>query len=116
MIPLMRSTVRHACLLFAFVISTTVVRAAAPPTTREWTVDGVTREAMVSVPDGAKSQPSPVVFFFHGRGGKMQGAARQAFEKAWPEAIVVYPQALKTPGLIMDLEGKQFAWQSKPGM
>jgi polyhydroxybutyrate depolymerase len=102
------------------VISTTALRAAAQPTTRQWTIDGVTREAMVYVPDSARTQPStqpsPVLFFFHGRGGKMQGAAKLAFEKAWPEAIVVYPQALKTPGLVMDLEGKQFAWQSKPAM
>ncbi len=123
----MRSTVRHSCLVLAFVISTTAVCAAAQaatptagPTTRRWTIDGVTREAMVYVPDSAQtqpsSQPSPVIFAFHGRGGKMQGFARVAFEKAWPEAIVVYPQALKTPGLIADLEGKQFAWQSKPGM
>ncbi len=71
---------------------------------------------MVYVPESAKTQASPVIFAFHGRGGRMQGFARLAFEKAWPEAIVIYPQALKTPGLIADLEGKQFAWQSKPGM
>jgi polyhydroxybutyrate depolymerase len=116
----MRSTPRHTCLLLAFVISATALGAAAQPTTRQWTIDGVTREAMVYVPDSDQkqpsTQPSPVIFAFHGRGGKMQGAAKLAFEKAWPEAIVVYPQALKTPGLIADLEGKQFAWQSKPGM
>jgi polyhydroxybutyrate depolymerase len=120
----MPSTLRHTCLLLAFVFSTTTLCAAAQPTTRRWTIDGVTREAMVYVPDSAQtrqssqpsSQPSPVIFAFHGRGGKMQGFARLAFEKAWPEAIVVYPQALKTPGLIADLEGKQFAWQCKPGM
>ncbi len=115
----MRSIPRHVCLLLAVVISTTALCAAAqptPPTTRQWTIDGVTREAMVYVPESAKTQPSPVIFAFHGRGGRMQGFARLAFEKVWPEAIVVYPQALKTPGLIADLEGKQFAWQSKPGM
>jgi polyhydroxybutyrate depolymerase len=94
--------------------------AATQPTTRQWTVDGVTREAMVYVPESAQnkptSRPSPMLFFFHGRGGTMRGAARLGFEKAWPEAIVVYPQALKTPGLIADLEGKQFAWQCKPQM
>jgi polyhydroxybutyrate depolymerase len=94
----------------------TALRAAAQPTTRRWTIDGVTREAMVYVPDSAKTQPSPVIFAFHGRGGKMQGAARLGFENAWPEAIVVYPQALKTPGLVADLEGKQFAWQCQPRM
>src|SRR6476646_9100223 len=112
----MRSILRHACLLLTLIISTTALRAAAQPTIRQWTIDGVTREAMVYVPKSAKTQPSPVIFAFHGRGGKMQGFARMGFEKAWPEAIVVYPQALKTPGLVADLEGKQFAWQSKPGM
>jgi polyhydroxybutyrate depolymerase len=117
----MRNILRYTCLVLAFVISTTALRAAAgQPTTRQWTVDGVTREAMVYVPDSARTkpttQPSPVIFFFHGRGGRMQGAAKLAFEKAWPEAIVVYPQALRTPGLIQDVEGKQFAWQVKPQM
>src|SRR5581483_88871 len=112
----MRTILRNVCLLLAFVIGTTTLGATTQPTTRRWTIDGVTREAMVAVPDSAGTQPTPVIFFFHGRGGRMQGAARQAFEKAWPEALVVYPQGLKTPGLIMDLEGKQTAWQCKPGM
>jgi polyhydroxybutyrate depolymerase len=114
--PAMRSILRHASLLLALVISAAALRAAAQPTTRRWTINGVTREAMVYVPESATTQPSPVIFAFHGRGGKMQGAAKLAFENAWPEAIVVYPQALKTPGLVADLKGKQFAWQSKPGM
>lgn len=90
---------------------------AAEPETREWTVDGIQREAIVVAPANAKTDPAPLVFAFHGHGGKIQGFAHNfAIDKAWPEAIVVYPQALKTPGLVMDLEGKQFAWQSKPGM
>jgi polyhydroxybutyrate depolymerase len=112
----MRSIPRHASLILGFVICATAFRAQAELATRRWTIDGVTREAMVYVPESAQTNPSPLIFSFHGRGGKMQGAAKLALEKAWPEAIVVYPQALKTPGLIADLDGKQFAWQSIPGM
>jgi len=33
----------------------------------------------------------------------------------WPEAIVVYPQGLPTPGIVMDFEGKKPGWQREPG-
>lgn len=38
-----------------------------------------------------------------------------AFENSWPEAIVVYPQGLPTPGIIMDFEGKKAGWQNQAG-
>jgi polyhydroxybutyrate depolymerase len=34
----------------------------------------------------------------------------------WPEAIVVYPQGLNTPGPLTDPEGKEPGWQSRAGM
>jgi polyhydroxybutyrate depolymerase len=33
----------------------------------------------------------------------------------WPEALVVYPQGLKTPGKLTDPEGKRSGWQHEPG-
>ncbi len=92
------------------------IRAADAPQRMTWTVDGVEREALVYIPVAAKSAATPVVFAFHGHGGTMQFAARKfGFHKLWPEAIAVYPQGLKTPGRLVDLEGKLPGWQGKAG-
>ncbi len=67
--------------------------SAAEPARREWTVEGIRREALVAVPDSASSMPTPVVFAFHGHGGTMRHAARSfRFHEQWSEAIVVYMQ------------------------
>ena len=81
-------------------------QATGLPAPQEWTVDGVKREAIVFAPATAKSQPSPVLFAFHGHTGTMKEMALRHFQEAWPEAIVVCPQGLKTPGRRADLEGK----------
>jgi poly(3-hydroxybutyrate) depolymerase len=66
------------------------LRAADPLVRREWTVDGVVRQALVYVPPQAATNPCPVVFAFHGHGGSMQNAVRSfAYHREWPEAIVV---------------------------
>ena len=89
---------------------------AEPPARREWTVDGVVREALVHVPAKAKSEATPVVFAFHGHGGTMAHAARSfAYHTQWPEALVVYPQGLNTAGKLTDPDGKKPGWQSAPG-
>ena len=68
-----------------------VASLAAEPTRREWVVEGVKREGMVHVPAAAKTQPSPVVFAFHGHGGNMHNATRMfPIHERWPEAIVVF--------------------------
>jgi polyhydroxybutyrate depolymerase len=83
---------------------------------REWTVEGVTREALVAAPAAAKTTPTPVVFAFHGHGGSMRNAARSfGYEKLWPEAIVVYMQGLNTPGRLTDPDGKRPGWQHSIG-
>ncbi len=88
-------------------------RAAEPP--REWVVDGVARQAVVVAPTAGKG-PAPLVFFFHGHGGTAAHAARTyAFQAHWPEAVVVYPQGLNTPGKLTDPEGKKSGWQSTAG-
>lgn len=85
------------------------------PVVREWNVEGVTRRALICVPESAKSADAPLVFAFHGHGGTMEFAARNfGFHKLWPEAIVVYMQGLPTPG-ITDREGKLPGWQRVPG-
>jgi polyhydroxybutyrate depolymerase len=91
-------------------------RSAGELVHRTWTVDGVAREALVSAPATAKQVPAPVVFVFHGHGGTMRNAARTfAIHWHWPEAIVVYPQGLNTPGRLTDPEGKKPGWQSTVG-
>src|SRR5712691_11551343 len=90
--------------------------AADAPARREWTVDGVAREALTYAPPQAKSEPTPIVFAFHGHGGTMQQAARSfGFHTHWPEAIVVYMQGLNTPGQLTDPEGKKPGWQKTIG-
>jgi len=80
------------------------------------TVDGVARTALVYLPPQAKTQPTPVVFVFHGHGGSAANAARSfAFDREWPEAISVYPQGLLTPGQLTDPEGKRAGWQASVG-
>jgi polyhydroxybutyrate depolymerase len=93
-----------------------VVRATDSPMPREWTVDGVVREALVYAPANARTVPAPVVFVFHGHGGNMHNTVRTfGIHTRWPEAIVVYPQGLKTPGRLTDPEGKKPGWQHGTG-
>jgi polyhydroxybutyrate depolymerase len=76
----------------------------------------VTREALVVAPAQATNTGSPVIFVFHGHGGTAGNAARSfALERYWPQAIVVYPQGLKTPGQLTDPDGQRAGWQKWPG-
>lgn len=89
----------------------------ADPHLREWKVEGVRRQALVHVPGkNPPGQPAPVVFAFHGHGGSMQNARRSFhLHTLWPEAVVVYPQGLKTPGQLTDPEGRRAGWQHAAG-
>lgn len=85
-------------------------------TRHEFTVNGVTREALIAIPAKAKTEPTPLVFAFHGHGGNMSNAARMYhIHTLWPEAIVVYPQGLNTVGQLTDPEGKKPGWQGAVG-
>ena len=102
-----------AILAFSFVASAEPAKDALER--RAWTVDGVEREALVHIPAGAKS-PLPTVFAFHGHGGNSANAARSfRIHELWPEALVIYPQGLKTPGRLSDPEGKRSGWQHEVG-
>ncbi len=92
------------------------VAAASPPVRREWKVDGLVREALVCVPPHATAQPTPVIFAFHGHGGTAGNAARSwSYQTLWPEALVVYPQGLDTPGRLTDSAGASPGWQAAAG-
>ena len=103
-------------LWFAAAICFVASAFAIEPAPTKWTVDGVEREALVVLPLTSSKSKAPVIFAFHGHGGNMHFAARgMAFQNFWPEAIVVYPQGLPTPGIVMDFEGKKPGWQREPG-
>ena len=106
----------HLLVLGLCLVGWPSVRADNVPTRREWTVDGVVRQALVYVPAQAKTNATPVIFAFHGHGGNM-GLAVKSFglHTLWPDAIVVYPQGLNTPGSLVDLEGKLPGWQHAVG-
>jgi polyhydroxybutyrate depolymerase len=88
---------------------------AADPQPMDWTVGGVKREAMVAAPTKPTDHPQ-LVFAWHGHGGSMRNAARQFhLHTLWPEAVVVYPQGLNTPGRLTDPEGKKPGWQHTIG-
>ncbi|HEY1190226.1 MAG TPA: prolyl oligopeptidase family serine peptidase [Gemmata sp.] len=83
--------------------------------TRTWKVGEVTREALVYAP-ASGSEKRPLVFIFHGHGGRSEFSARTfALHKHWPEAVCVYPQGLPTPVPRLDPEGKKAGWQKFVG-
>jgi predicted esterase len=78
-----------------------------------WTIEGITREALVHPPSG--TGPAPVIFAFHGHGGTDLGFSLQnVFEVNWPEASVVYPQGLRTKSR-NDPYAKESGWQQSVG-
>jgi len=84
--------------------------------TQTWTVNGVERQELVFAPENAKTEPSPLIFAFHGHGGTSRNSAmRFKLQELWPEAIVIYPQGLKTAGQITDPEGLRTGWQRRAG-
>lgn len=76
-------------------------------------VDGVEREALVLAPIEKSSGGSPLVFLFHGHGGTAANITKKYdLHSSWPEAIVVAPQGLATPGRY-DPEGKKSGWRAR---
>ena len=97
-------------------LTTITARADETLTRRQWTVDGIIREALVYAPPSTRTAAAPVIFAFHGHGGSINNAARTfSYHTHWPEAIVVYMQGLNTPGRLTDPEGKKPGWQSVGG-
>ncbi len=99
-----------------FTVISVKLMAASETKVMHWTVGGVEREALVYIPGTAKLNATPIVFVFHGHGGNMAMMFRsRGFDKLWPEAIIVSPQGLNTPGQLTDPNGTLPGWQSGPG-
>jgi len=82
-----------------------------------WTIGSDQRQALVFAPAAATTSAvkHPLVFVFHGHGGNMAGTSMQFhIQTLWPQAVVVYPQGLKspTPG---DPSAAESGWQFKVG-
>lgn len=80
-----------------------------------WSIKGIAREALVHPPSGGTSTAAPVIFVFHGHGGSDSAFAAKQFELNWPQAIVVYPQGLRTQTIVPPITCLKSGWQSKLG-
>src|SRR5262245_25533583 len=92
---------KKAIVLLLFLCSgfLAVQAIAAEPETLKWTIDGVERKALVYAPTKNVGGKAPLIFGFHGGGDNMQHFSITGFQDAWPEAVVVYMQALeRNPG------------------
>jgi len=101
------------------VLASLLLLAATPADGKLQTfnVDGVQRQAVVYVNmKPAPTAAAPLVFVFHGRGGKAENAAaRFKLHEHWPEAVVVYMQGLPGAAGVKDRAGNQLGWQLSPG-
>jgi polyhydroxybutyrate depolymerase len=89
---------------------------AGDPQRMEWKVGDAVREGLDCAPEKEATGAPPLVFGFHGHGGSMQNAARSfKLHELWPEAVVVYPQGVPTPGKLSDPDGKRAGWQHGAG-
>ncbi|MEZ6130115.1 MAG: hypothetical protein R3C59_15630 [Planctomycetaceae bacterium] len=100
----------------ALLIANACVSSGAEVLQCSWRVGDLERHAAVYLPTKPSSRPSPVVFAFHGHGGSARHSARSfAIHTHWPEAIVIYPQGIPTPGMLTDPEGRRNGWQHAAG-
>ncbi|MEE4217483.1 MAG: prolyl oligopeptidase family serine peptidase [Xanthomonadales bacterium] len=101
-----------AALLASFLLLPAISAQATERMT--WDVAGLKREARVHLPDNPAG--APLVFGFHGHGGKASTAARKfELHRLWPDAVVVYMQGIPTPGRLTDPQGKKNGWQHARG-
>jgi polyhydroxybutyrate depolymerase len=107
----------HHPIFTTLIAAASIARTAAAqhPTRISWNVKGAQREALVFAPSApAPDGKAPVILVFHGHGGNMRGsAAGMHFQRAWPEALVVYLQGLPT-STKLDPGGSKPGWEAEP--
>jgi polyhydroxybutyrate depolymerase len=83
---------------------------------KQWTIGGTKRTALVYAPKMVPPAGAPLVLVFHGHGGTAANMTRaMPIHMEMPEAVVIYPQGLAAPGTVVDREGKAAGWQNAPG-
>jgi polyhydroxybutyrate depolymerase len=110
------SRLLSALLAAVFCFTAPTVSFGVEPTELTLTVDDLARTAFVYAPAKPGDGPHPLVFDWHGHGGTARNSAsKHAIHTYWPEAVVVYPQGVPTPGRLTDPEGKRNGWQHSAG-
>src|SRR5687767_13731046 len=85
----------EAMRLLPLIVLSVLIPTAAGAEPVTFTVDGVARKAFLYAPPvAAPAAGFPVVLAFHGRGDVIENFEYVNLHGAWPEAIVVYFQAL----------------------
>ncbi len=90
-----RLVIRLALALAPVLAPAMAPAAGASPEIMKWNVAGTQRSAIVYAPSSAMNVKTPLVFAFHGFGDTNDNFQGVELEKAWPQAIVVYPQGLR---------------------
>lgn len=106
---------RFGLILVGFAACWASVSSAAEPKRMTLKVGDLDRTALVYAPADSGTGKHPLIFAFHGHGGTAERAARWNYQEWWPQAIVVYPQGVPTPGRLTDPEGKRNGWQHSAG-
>lgn len=93
-----------------------LVQPAQEPKNLTVEATGLKREALVVAPEKATEKKRPLVLVYHGHGGTARNAWRSMpIHRSWPEALVVYPQGIPTPGVLTDPKGEKNGWQRTAG-
>lgn len=104
-----RHTFRQLALILWLAFQTTAAHAAVERLRIE--VNGKVRQVIVHVPNRASDAPRPFVVIFHGLGDNNAMFANAVqLEKAWPGAIVAYPNGEPRPD-----RASQRGWQARSG-
>jgi len=103
-------------LIAATLLALASTSSSADQGVMECTIDGAKREALVFAPTvNTPNEKHPVVFAFHGHGGMVQKTSEEMnFQTVWPEAVVVYPQGVRSRGVVNDTSfdnPKSSGWQ-----
>jgi polyhydroxybutyrate depolymerase len=113
------SRLRLPGLVLMLAASTTFSQQSRGPVgleTKQWTIGGDKRTAVVALPKVFPAAGAPLVLVFHGHGGTAVNMTRaMPIHTEWPEALVIYAQGLPAPGAVVDNEGKRAGWQNAPG-
>ena len=74
-------------------------RSPAGFESKQWTIGGAKRTALVYAPKMVPPAGAPLVLVFHGHGGTASAMTRaMPLHTEMPEAVVIYAQGLAAPG------------------